>query len=264
MKFDKILISGCSFSAGYGMPEGMADEKNWPNLLANKLGINSVTNVAKNGSNNHWIFLETISAMLHDHYDLVLVQWSAIPRFNAKIGLELYSVDSMLVDDVNIVGRETIKKEWLMEIKNRLLRIHNDHWDILDLVKYINVLIELQVRARQGKIFFINGLGPWSQDYFEKKQISLPSDLDQFTYDLLQVDMRDDDEIFKLYDMIHEHYSCYGNIQEQQWLNLYQPMTQLKIDTIEPNNDHPGFESQSLFADLFAQQIINKCALPQS
>ena len=264
MKFDKILISGCSFSAGYGMPEGIADEKNWPNLLANKLGINSVTNVAKNESNNHWIFLETISAMLHDHYDLVLVQWSAIPRFNAKIGLELYSIDSMLVDDVNIVGRETIKKEWLMEIKNRLLRIHNDHWDILDLVKYINVLIELQVRARQGKIFFINGLGPWSQDYFEKKQISLPSDLDQFTYDLLQVDMRDNDEIFKLYDMIHEHYSCYGNIQEHQWLNLYQPMTQLKIDTIEPNDDHPGFESQSLFADLFAQQIINKCALPQS
>ena len=76
--------------------------------------------------------------------------------------------------------------------------------------------------------------------------------------------MRDDDEIFKLYDMIHEHYSCYGNIQEQQWLNLYQPMTQLKIDTIDPNDYHPGFESQSLFADLFAQQIINKCALPQS
>ena len=223
-----------------------------------------MTNVARTGSNNQWIFLETISAMLHDHYDLVLVQWSAIPRFNVKIGLELYSVYSMLNDDVNIVGRETIKKEWLMEIKNRLLRIHNDHWDILDLVKYINVLIELQVRSRQGKIFFINGLGPWSQDYFEKTQISLPSDLDQFTYNLLQADIRDDDEIFKLYDMIHEHYSRYGGIQEQQWLNLYQSMSQLKIDNIEPNDNHPGLESQSLFADLFAQQIINKCVPPQS
>jgi hypothetical protein len=264
MTFDKILISGCSFSAGYGMPGGISDEKNWPNLLANKLGINSITNVAKTGANNHWIFLETISAMMHNHYDLILVQWSAIPRFNAKVGLELHSVDTMLDDDVNIVGHETIKKEWLMEIKNRLLRIHNDHWDILDLVKYINVLIELQVRARQGKIFFINGLGPWSHDYFEKKQISLPNDLDHFTYNLLQVELRDDDEIFKLYDMIHENYAYYGGIQEQHWLNLYRPMTRLKIDTIKSNDDHPGFESQPLFTDLFAQQIINKCVPPQS
>jgi hypothetical protein len=80
----------------------------------------------------------------------------------------------------------------------------------------------------------------------------------------LQVELRDDDEIFKLYDMIHEHYSHYGGIQEQNWLNLYQPMTHLMVDAIKPNDNHPGFESQSLFADLFAQQIINKCAPPQS
>ena len=264
MNFNKILISGCSFSAGFGMLGECYDEKNWPNLLANKLGVTNITNVAKTAANNHWIFLETISAMLQDNYDLILVQWSAIPRYKFKVGLELYSVDTMLMNDVNIVGKETVKKEWLMEIKNRLLKIHNDHWDILDLVKYVNVLIELQVRSRQGKIFFINGIGPWPDDYFSKKQINLPSDLDHFTRNLLQVDMRDDDEIFKLYDMIHEQYVQYGRIQEQYWLNLYQPMTQLQVDTIKQNDQHPGYQSQIIFADYFAEQILKKCAQLQS
>jgi hypothetical protein len=259
MKFQNILVSGCSFSAGYGMPGKHSDKNNWPNLLAKELGINAVTNVSRTGSNNHWIFLETVSAMLQDHYDLILVQWSTIPRFKFKVGLELYPVDTMLDDDINIVGRRTIKKEWLIEIKNRLLEIHNDHWDILDLVKYVNVLIELQVRARHGKIFFINGLGPWPHGYFDKKQIDLPSDLDPFTHDLLQAEFRDDDEIFQLYSMIHDHYAGYGSIQQQHWLNLYQAMSQIKIDTIQSNDAHPGLASQSIFADLFAQQITNKC-----
>lgn len=264
MKFDKILVSGCSFTAGFDMPNEHYDEKNWPMLLSNKLGTNNITNVAKTGANNHWIFLETISAMLQDTFDLILVQWSAIPRYNFNVGLELYPVDTMLNSDVNIVAGEVIKKEWLMEIKRRLLKIQNDHWDILDLVKYVNVLIELQARARQGKIFFINGLVPWSTDYFLKKQINLPSDLDQFICNLLQVNMRDDDEIFQLYDMIHEHYLRYGGIQENYWLNLYQPMTKLQIDNIRPGDLHPGYQSQVLFADYFAEKIKNKCEQPQS
>ena len=264
MTFQNILISGCSFSAGYGMPGKHLDSENWPNLLAKQLGINAVTNVSKIGSNNHWIFLETVSAMLQDHYDLILVQWSTIPRFNFKVGLELYSVDTKLDDDINIVGRETIKKEWLMEIKDRLLTIHNDHWDILDLVKYVNILIELQVRSRQSKIFFVNGLAPWPHGYFDKKEIGIPSDLDPFTHDLLQAEFRDDDEIFQLYNMIHDHYARYGSIQQQHWLNLYQPMSQIQIDTIQPNDAHPGLASQFVFADLFAQQITNKCLPLQS
>lgn len=264
MKFNKILVSGCSFSAGFGFPGEHLNKQIWPNLLAEKLGAQQITNIARAGSNNHSIFLEASSAMICNNYDLVLVQWSSIPRFNFKVGLELYSVDSMLDRAVNIVNSETITKKWFAELKDRLLRLHNDHWDILNLIKYINILIEWQVKSRHGKIFFINGLGPWPDRYFEKKQISLPSDLDSFTHNMLQADIRDDREIYNLYEMIHDHYRKHGGIQEKHWLNLYQPMTKLKIDTIAMDDEHPGVNSQFLFADIFAQQITNKCVQPQS
>jgi hypothetical protein len=263
MKFDKILIGGCSFTSGYMTPGEHANPNIWANQLAKKLNSTVVTNVSKTGANNYWIFLEIISELIKNDYDLVLVEWSAIPRYKFKIGLELYSVDSILNQDINVVEHQTVTKKWLMELKDRLLRIHNDHWDLLDLVKYVNTLIKIQEKSCNKNIFFINGLGPWSNEYFLKKQINLPSDLDNYTYNLLQSDLRDDEEIFKLYNMIHDHYKNYGGIHEEHWLNLYYSMNDLKIDTVGDNigggDDHPGTASQHVFADYFYQQIQEKC-----
>jgi hypothetical protein len=255
MHFNKILIAGCSYTSGYEMPSGQNNPDIWANLLSKKLGATTIKNVAKTGANNHFIFLETLSELIKDHYDLVLVQWSAIPRYIYHVGLELYDVETRFDRDISIINKETISKEWLSEIKNRLLRIHNDHWDILDLVKYVNVLIELQEKVRSGKIFFINGLGPWPDQYFVKKQINLPSDLTVFEQTLLQVDCRDDLEIFQLYNMIHEQYNNYGGIQENHWLNLYQSQNKLKVYTISSTDLHPGCASQEIFSEYFHQQL---------
>ena len=260
-KFKKILIVGCSLSSGAGLPGEKNNSRIWANQLTAKLGACTINNVSKTGANNHWIFLETISALIKDRYDLVLVEWSAIPRYRFKVGLELYSVDSLLNKDINLVGGETITAKWLSEIKNRLSRIHNDHWDILDIIKYVNTLIELQTKLAQGQIFFINGLGPWSDQYFAKKQIYLPSDLDKYTHNLLDATDRDDDEIFQLYNMIHDHYAAYGGIQEKYWLNLYQSQMSLKIDEVSIVDSHPGYNSQDLYADYFYQQIQEKLSI---
>ena len=240
------------------MIDGCANTQIWANQLSKKFKATTVHNVAKTGANNSWIFLETMSELVKNNYDLVLVQWSAIPRYKVNVGLELYTVDSLMNQEVNIVGKETVSKKWLEDLKNRLLRIHNDHWDLLNLVKYVNVLIELQIKARQSKIFFINGLGPWSDQYFVKKQINLPSDLDKYTSNLIQVDLRDDAEIFEMYNMIHEHYKIYGGIQQNYWLNLYHSMSQMKIDTIHAGDPHPGLASQDMFVEYFYQQLKQK------
>jgi hypothetical protein len=258
MKFNSLLISGCSFANGSGLLGGVDNPKIWPNQLAQKLNVSHIKNVAQTGANNHWIFLETISQLIKKHYDLVIVEWSAIPRYKFHVGLELYTVDTVLERDINLVGGQTITTKTLSGIKDLLLRLHNDHWDILDLVKYVNVLIELQVNVRQGKIFFVNGLAPWSDQYFVKKSINLPNDLDKFTYNLLQIDQRNDQEIFQLYDMIHAHYSEYGGIQENYWLNLYQSMMDTKIDTVDATDSHPGYLSQDLFAKKFYLSIKRK------
>jgi hypothetical protein len=258
MNFNNLLVAGCSFANGSGLPNENKNPKIWANQLAQKLNIIDVNNVAQTGANNYWIFLETMSRLIKKDYDLVIVEWSAIPRYKFHVGLELYTVHSLLNKDINLVGHETISAKKLGNIKNFLLKIHNDHWDILDLVKYANVLIEVQVRTRQKHIFFVNGLGPWSDQYFIKKQITKPSDLDRYTYNLLQVDQRDDQEIFDLYNMIHSHYESYGGIQESYWLNLYQSMFDTAIDSVSETDRHPGYQSQDFFTDIFYRSIQDK------
>lgn len=258
MSFKNMLIVGCSFANGSGLPGEHSNPRIWPNQLGEKFNIDEIKNAASTGANNYWIFSETISQLLKDSYDLVLVEWSAIPRYKLKVGLELYSTDSMLNQSVNLVGGETISAESLATVKKLLHKIHNDHWDILELVKYINALIEIQITSRQQKLFFINGLGPWSDQYFVKKQIELPSDLDQYTHTLLQADRRDDQEVFQLYNMIHDDYVAHGGIHGNRWLNLYSSMNSTKIDTVSTTDQHPGYLSQDIFAEYFYQTINKK------
>jgi hypothetical protein len=258
MSFKNILIVGCSFANGSGLPGEHSNPSIWPNQLGEKFNIAEIKNAASTGANNYWIFLETISQLLKNSYDLVLVEWSAIPRYKFKVGLELYPTDSMLDRSINLVSNETVSAESLDNVKKLLHRLHNDHWDILELVKYINALIEIQITSRQKKLFFINGIGPWSDQYFVKKQITLPSDLDQYTRNLLQADQRDDQEVFQLYNMIHNDYVTYGGIHENLWLNLYSSMNSMKIDTVSTTDRHPGYMSQDIFAEYFYQTITKK------
>jgi hypothetical protein len=85
----------------------------------------------------------------------------------------------------------------------------------------------------------VNSLGPWSHSYFEHKKIILPSDLDSYTQRLLEVDRRDDNDIFDLYNMIHTQYAEYGGIQEKYWLNLYNSLQNQRVDTVSSADFHP-------------------------
>jgi len=254
----KVLAVGCSFTYGAGLDQQSQD----PNLWVNKLfSPAQVTNAARVGANNQWIFFEALSQLRKQHYDIVLVAWSAIPRYNFHVGLELYPVLTLLnqfSSDINLNSNNTIPGKWLTSLGQSLNRIHNDHWDILDLVKYVNTLIELQVTARQGKLVFVNALGPWCDNYFEHKKITLPSDLDPYIQRLLEVEQRDDDEIFKLYDMTHDHYREYGGIQPSYWLNLYNSLHRQQIDTASSTDPHPGYQSQQVFVDYLAPLLDKK------
>jgi len=241
---------------------GLVHESTDPDLWVNKLFSSDryvVSNKSMTGANNHWIFLETMSSLLTEAYDIVLVGWSAIPRFNFHVGLELYSVRTMFNDlDINLNNNITISGKWLKSIGDNLRKIHNDHWDMLDLVKYVNILILLQKKINNGQVFFVNTLGPWTENYFTKKQINLLSDLTLFEQNLLQVTTRDDDEIFQLYDMVHEHYKIFGGIQETYWLNLYSSLRSMQTDNVSDTDFHPGYQSQEVFAQYLTPILQKK------
>jgi hypothetical protein len=255
----KVLAVGCSMTRGHGL----VHESNDPELWTNKLFPSDryvVSNKSMTGANNHWIFLETVSHLLKETYDIVLVGWSAIPRFNFHVGLELYPVHTRLNNDVdiNLNNHNTVTGKWLKSVGDSLLKIHNDHWDMLDLVKYVNTLILLQEKTNNGQVFFVNTLGPWTENYFTKKQINLPSDLTPFEQNLLQVETRNDDEIFQLYDMIHEHYNTFGGIREPHWLNLYSSLRSMQIDNASATDHHPGYQSQKMFDHYLTPMLQQK------
>jgi len=252
-----VLVVGCSLTYGAGLPQQVNSPKLWVNQICSGLHID---NRARIGANNQWIFLEAMTALREHKYDLAIIGWSVIPRYNFHVGLETYTVETKLNEDfdININNHPTFTSRWLRDTGDRLRSMHNDHWDILNIVKYVNTLIELQETCRNSRVLFVNTASPWSNRYFEKTVVQLPSDLDPYVQSLLQVTTRDDNEIFALYNMIHEHYARYGGIQEQHWLNLYQSLTSMQVDQISNKDPHPGIQSQDVFAQYLAPILKDK------
>lgn len=247
---------------GHGLEKESQDPKLWVNQICAPIG--TVHNLSLTGRNNQWIFHETMSALLRekDSYDIVLVGWSAIPRYHFHVGLELYSVHTMLTDcDVNINNHVTIPGSWLAKIGDNLRKIQNDHWDILDLVKYVNALIMIHETSPERRIFFVNTLSPWCKNYFDQKNWCLPSELDPYEQNLLQAETRDDDEIRALYQMIHKQYREHGGIRESHWLNLYDSLRSMQIDDASELDSHPGYASQDRYADFLGTALKRKLGI---
>jgi len=257
MKDLKILAVGCSMTQGHGLDHEQDDPRLWTNAIFESFG--KVKNIAKSARNNHWIFLETLTEITKNYYDIVLVAWSATPRFNIHAGLELYPVLTRLDRsvDVDVNPGVTYKARWLDQLGDTLRRIQNDHWDILDLVKYVNVLIHYQ-QTIGGKIFFVNTLSPWSLGYFNQKKFTLPTDLTVYEQNLLQAETRDDAEVLDLYNMIHSQYSQAGGIQESHWLNLYQSLKSMQIDHVSESDRHPGYMSQKEYIEYLSPILKTK------
>ena len=247
-----ILVVGCSMTDGNGLANGHQDKHLWINQLKQQLFPNAVMdNLSVTGRNNHWIFCETATAIIQKKYDLVIVAWTGIPKYNIHFGLETYSVHSQLHDvEIGLNNHVVVTSDWVRETGQRLRQYHNDHWDIVDLVKYINILTKLH-----HNIFFVNTIAPWSANFFEYRTIKEPKDLSVYEQTLLQVDTRDDSNVFELYKMIHQHYQHYGGIHQDLWLNLYCNFKQLAVDSISDTNKHPGVASQAIIANYIATAL---------
>ena len=126
----------------------------------------------------------------------------------------------------------------------------------MNIIKYTNILINL-AETIGTKIFFINGICPWDNEYFVVLDHVLPSSYTVYTQELLDCDSRDDEQVFKLYDKIHSEYQQAGGIQADRWLNLYTSMWSLKID-INSDKVHPGTKSNQNYSDKFSQALNSK------
>jgi len=70
-----ILISGCSWATGCGLPEEKNNPRNWPTQLVNAIWPGAdMNNIAQNGNNNDTIFFMTAEELLKNRYDCVIVE----------------------------------------------------------------------------------------------------------------------------------------------------------------------------------------------
>ena len=240
-----MLACGCSFTTGVGLESEKHDTRLWINQLASRLDY-KLTNIAQAGKNNDWIFVETMLELSKHEYDAVVVAWSVMPRINVDLGLELYATTSKLNDE-HIINTNliTFTKKWQKQVGDKLLQAYSYHWDLLKLVKYVNILHSIN-----KNVYFVNTYGPWADNFFTKQDIQLPSDFDKFTQELLSVETRDDTEIFQLYNMIHKQYNDAGTIKSRLWLNLYNSFLENKQDNASSTDGHPGYKSNDYYVKM--------------
>jgi hypothetical protein len=260
----EILFSGCSYTEGAGLDLEKHDPNNAFNVFAHEYFHNdyNVTNVAKGGNSNLSIYLSTSLALVEKFYDYAFVCWSAYPRYNFRIGFETYEFGKKICFTPGIVLSDHViheghnlsySKKWLNKFKDTYMLAHHEHFEVVAIMEYMTLLLD-QAQSKGTQLYFINNICQWDNEFFNRLTDFLPDELTEKTKKLLDVDTRDDTEIFKLYNLMHDDFEAHGGIREHKWINLYTPFKNMKID-LGNDNWHPGPLSHKQFGTHLAQRF---------
>jgi hypothetical protein len=265
----EILFSGCSYTKGIGLDLEDADPANACNVFARESFKNdyNVTNIAQGGNSNLNIYLSANLALLSKQYDYAFVCWTSYPRYNFAIGFDTYQFmrpimfAGMPLDDSSFYNGHSLSysKKWLNKFKDMYFLAHHDHYEVINIMKYMTMLSMVADRTNTN-LYFINNLCKWDQDFFLRQHNFLPGQLTPQTQKLLDVSTRSDEEIAELYSLMHNDFEANGGIKEHRWLNLYTPFRnpaqvareQANLD-YGNDNWHPGPLSHMNFGMHLAQ-----------
>jgi hypothetical protein len=253
------IFTGCSYTAGTGFKEEKNESCLWVNQLYRAFFSDTVKiNAATGGRSNTGIFQDTVKNLIQYPAKYAFVEWTSYPRYEIELGLELYTTRQLFspncpcqdhnLNDINYSA------EYLNSVRDRMVSLTHPYYGIKQLIEYTNI-IQRVATLTNTRVFFINGLLPWDQDFFVRKTVNVPSEYTEYTQKILNVSNRDDEESFALYKLMHDHFDQDINIATLDWLNLYQSQINLRID-INLDGLHPGPKSNDLYYKLFSQRLI--------
>ena len=260
---DITLFAGCSYTAGIGFDQEKNEPGLWVNLLHSKndfLNKTKLLNVATSGRSNAGIFQDAVWTILHNNVKYAFVAWTNVIRYEISVGLECYATKAFFIPgSVHLdckVNSGAYPASYLQNISDRLTTLAHPHYELVNLIYYINSLISL-CELKKCQLFFVNALCDWDKDYFVKKHNVLPENYTEYTKQLISITTRDDDEIFKIYEKMHNEYNQSGGIRADKWLNLYKSFRSTLIDT---NNDnlHPGLQSNFNYYQQLVKALDSK------
>lgn len=265
----KVIFSGCSFTAGDGWVDTTRkSDKNSPYLWVNlchsriqKLKNLEIVNVGQSGASNAEIFQNTIRAIAEHNKDVdtIFCQWTSMPRYNYKIGLEMWNTDEDLFNynthNIKLSNGDRWSREYIRDLTDRLLVLHHLHWEIVKVVDFSNIILNIAKSLEIKNVFFVNGMCPWDDNYFNELHNVSPESYTSFTKkQILDIDSREDKDIHKLYSLIHQHYRDAGGIQESNWISLDQSFFKQAVDT-NYDHFHPGIQSNELYYKIIEQRL---------
>jgi hypothetical protein len=188
---------------------------------------------------------------------LLIIQWSGLKRIkfcpspNVDDNLKIinYKVNEHLIKVLNSCHDTIFHNEkeiqWFLD---KLLLLNHDGQNIVDLVKYTNILESLSKKLN-CKILFVNGLIGWSKDLVNYQIKNFQTDLTDYTKSLIEIESRDDNEIIMLLEKLQSHVKT---VNFNLWLNPFDSFYKMTVD-FGNDNMHPGPKSHALFAN----KIIN-------
>lgn len=269
----KLVFTGCSFTSGSGWLDDPhskhVDHKEYPGLWTNlchstikEFSDLELVNLGKGGASNSDIFHQAIESMsmLGDDIHTIFCQWTSGPRYNFNVGFELWSTHETIssnnnTHDINLNRGDHWPRAYVRDLVDRINIMHHLHWEILAVVRFSSIIDKLAKKLKIGHVYFINGICPWDTDYFTQLHDVVPEDYTPFTKkEILNIDSRDDQDIFKLYNLAHKHYQEAGGINQDQWINLYDSFMKNKID-VNFDGKHPGTQSNLIYCDLIKQKL---------
>jgi len=132
--------------------------------------------------------------------------------------------------------------------------LHHDHNEICKLIENVSIINQL-CKIQNIKVIHINDSCPWDKNYFIKIENSKPNQYTEFTKNnILYVNNRDDEEIYLLYDKMHNDIKRHGGVYESEWVNLYDSFISLQID-FNDDNVHPGKLSNQEYFNLVKNYV---------
>jgi len=244
----KVCFNGCSFTVGEGFPEETRHNYIYDQLLSRKFNFD-LTNIAVGGSSNYTIFMRTAEAIQSKKYNIIFTQWSALNRIWLSPGPETYFfINDQTYPDFTYRDIYLSPKE-KTQLTNILLVLNHDYQNIFDLIDYCKILNEL-AKNNSVKLFFINGLIPWTDDLVTPiNREDLSSSLSDYTKDILEFNTRDDNEIILYFSKLQDKFI---ELDQTNWINLFQSFQNHTVD-VGPEGHHPGVASHQWMAD----QIYN-------
>jgi len=188
--------------------------------------------------------MSALNEILTNKPNRIFVQWSGLSRHWLFPGPDT-RLTIPLTDEAYSYKGVHISKQQMKMFNDQFLILNHDYQNLLAIVNYSNILASL------GKVTFINGLLPWTDDIVDVSPATQLDQLTPYTKSLLDFSERDDEEICKF---LTELSGAVSSLDLSLWVNPFTPLSNMMTD-VGNDNKHPGPKSHNQFATMITEYL---------